>query len=100
MALRSTFLRRSPPVKEILVISLPGIGDTINCTPILQPLERAFPGAHVTALVMYKPCKEVLEANPGIDKVMLWEFLNEGPLSTLKFLLKLRRKKIDLSIMC
>jgi len=100
LALRSTFLRRSPPVKKILVISLPGIGDTINCTPILQPLERAFPGAHVTALVMYKPCKEVLEANPRIDKVILWEFLNEGPLSSLKFLLKLRRKKFDLSVMC
>ena len=91
---------RNPPVKKLLVISLPGIGDTINCTPVFQPLRRAFPGAHATALVMYKPCKEVLETNPHIDQVILWEFLKENPLSSLKFLLKLRRRKFDLSVMC
>ena len=91
---------KNPPVKKILVISLPGIGDTINCTPVFQPLRRAFPGARVTALVMYKPCGEVLETNPHIDQVILWEFLKENPLSSLKFLLKLRRRRFDLSVMC
>jgi len=91
---------KNPPVKKILVISLPGIGDTINCTPVFQPLRRAFPGARVTALVMYKPCREVLETNPHIDQVMLWEFLKENPLVSLKFLLKLRSRRYDLSVMC
>ncbi|MFQ5907036.1 MAG: glycosyltransferase family 9 protein [bacterium] len=86
--------------KSILVISLPGIGDTINCTPVFKPLARAFPKAHVTTLVMYKPCKEVLENNPLIDEIILWEFLKEGALSSLRFLLKLRRRRFDLSIMC
>jgi heptosyltransferase-2 len=90
----------NPAPKSILVISLPGIGDTLNCTPIFKPLASAFPDAQVTALVMYNPCREVLETNPNIDEVILWEFLREGALASLRFLLGLRRRRFDLSIVC
>jgi heptosyltransferase-2 len=86
--------------KRILVISLPGIGDTINSTPIYRPLRRTFPDAHITALVMYGPCREVLETNPFINEVLLWEFLKKGAAASLRFLLQMRRRRFDLSIMC
>jgi len=91
---------KSRQPKSILIISLPGIGDTINCTPVLKPLARAFPEAHVTALVMYKSCKQVLENNPLIDEVIFWEFLKKGLFRSLKFLFGLRKRKFHISIMC
>jgi len=86
--------------EKILVISLPGIGDTINSTPVYRPLSRAYPEAHITALVMYGPCKEVLETNPHINEVILWEFLKRSKSATLGFILEMRRKRFDLSITC
>jgi heptosyltransferase-2 len=93
-------LRLKGHLKKILVISLPGIGDTVNCTPLFKPLRAAFPDARIVALVMYRPCREVLETNPCIDEVLLWEFLKEGTIASLSFLSALRKRKFDLSIMC
>ncbi len=87
-------------LKKIIVISLPGIGDTVNSTPLFKPLRTAFPEAHILALVMYRPCMEVLETNPHIDEVLLWEFMKEGTIASLRFLSRLRRREFDLSIMC
>jgi heptosyltransferase-2 len=91
-------VKRTP--SRILVIALPGVGDTINSTPIYKPLSRAYPDARITALVMYRPCKEVLDTNPQIHEVILWEFLKEGRAASLGFLLGLRRRHFDLSIIC
>jgi heptosyltransferase-2 len=91
---------KSLPIKNIIVIALPGIGDTVNCTPLFKPLKRAFPDAHVTALVMYRTCKEVLDGNPYIDEIILWEFMKEGLISSIGFLRSLRSRGFDVSIMC
>lgn len=86
-------------IKKILVLCLPGIGDTLLFTPALRALRKRFPHAQIWALVMFKGSQEVLEKNPHVDEVLLWEFLKEGAFRSFKFLLDLRRRHFDISIM-
>ena len=86
-------------VGKILVLCLPGIGDTLLFTPALRSLREHFPKAQIWVLVMFQGSREVLEKNPHIDKVILWEFLKQGALRSFKFLLGLRRQRFDVSIM-
>ena len=67
---------------KILVISLAGIGNTLLATPMLELLRKKYPDARITALVMFKGSKELLETNPNIDEVILWD-LSPGVLWTL-----------------
>jgi heptosyltransferase-2 len=86
-------------VKKILVLCLPGIGDTLLFTPALRLLRQHFPGARIWALVMFAGSQQVIEKNPHVDRVILWEFLKEGVLRSWKFLWDLRRQHFDISIM-
>lgn len=86
-------------IRKILVMCLPGIGDTLLFTPALRSLREHFPQAQIWVLVMFKGSKEVLERNPLVDRVLLWEFIKEGAFRSLKFLLGLRRQRFDISIM-
>ncbi len=85
--------------RKILVLCLPGIGDTLLFTPALRLLRGRFPGDRIWALVMFKGSLQVLEKNPHLDRVILWEFLKEGLFRSLKFLRDLRRQRFDISIM-
>ncbi len=86
-------------VRKILVLCLPGIGDTLLFTPALRLLREHFPQAQIWVLVMFKGSREILERNPHIDRILLWEFLREGATRSLRFLLGLRRFRFDISIM-
>ncbi len=84
---------------RILVLCLPGIGDTLLFTPALRFLRRHFPEARIWVLVMFQGSLQVLEKNPHADRIILWEFLKEGFFRSLKFLWSLRRRHFDISIM-
>lgn len=84
---------------RILVLCLPGIGDTLLFTPALRFLRRHFPEARITVMVMFRGSLQVLEENPHADHLILWEFLKEGLFRSLKFLWSLRRQHFDISIM-
>ena len=86
-------------ISKILVLCLPGIGDALLYTPALRSLREHFPKAQIWVLVMFKGSQEVLERNPHVDRVILWEFLKEGALRSFKFLLELRHRRFDISIM-
>ena len=83
---------------KILVLCLPGLGDTLMFTPALRALRAHFPQAQITAIVMYKSSYDVLEGNPHVDEVILWEFIKKGFLKSVAFMLKLRRERFDVSI--
>jgi heptosyltransferase-2 len=90
--------RQGGRIKKILVISLPGIGDTLMFTPALRVLRNNFPDAHITVLVMFEGAREFLARNLNTDEVLCWEFMKKGLGESLKFILGLRRRKFDLSI--
>ncbi|UCE19134.1 MAG: glycosyltransferase family 9 protein [Gemmatimonadota bacterium] len=83
---------------KILVLCLPGLGDTLMFTPALKVLRDHFPDAQIKALVMYKSSFDVLDGNPNLDEVILWEFLKEGSVKSLKFMVRLRKERFDMSI--
>jgi heptosyltransferase II len=82
---------------KILIITLSGIGDALMFTPALKLLRKSLPNAEIDALVMYRGAKEILESNPNFNKVIHFNFLEEGAFKSLKFLFQIR-KKYDASI--
>jgi heptosyltransferase-2 len=77
---------------KILVLALAGIGDALMFTPALKLLRQSLPSAQIDALVMFRGTKEIYETNPNFNKVIHFDFLKEGAVNSLRFVLGLRKK--------
>jgi len=77
---------------KILILALSGIGDALMFTPALKLLRQSLPSSQIDALVMFKGTKEIFEGNPNLNNVIHFDFIKEGTLSSLKFILGLRKK--------
>ena len=84
-------------MKKILIIALSGLGDALMFTPALKLLRKNLPDAQIDALVMFKGVKDIYERNSNINNIHYYNFIDEGILASLNYLLKLR-KKYDYSI--
>ncbi len=82
---------------KILIIALSGIGDALMFTPALKLISNSAPDHEIDVLIMLKGAKDIFERNKNINKVIYFDFLNEGAFNSLKFVLGLR-KKYDASI--
>lgn len=82
---------------RILILALSGIGDALMFTPALGLMRNALPDADIDALVMFKGVKDIYERNPDLNSVIHFDFMKEGIISSIKFLITLR-KKYDASI--
>lgn len=77
---------------KILILALSGIGDALMFIPALKLLRQSLPSAQIDALTMYQGTKEIYETNPYFNKVIHFDFLKEGVLNSLKFVIGLRKK--------
>jgi len=77
---------------KILILALSGIGDALMFTPALKLLRQSLPSSQIDALVMFKGTKEIFEGYPNLNNVIHFDFIKEGTLSSLKFILGLRKK--------
>jgi len=77
---------------KILILALSGIGDALMFTPALKLLRQSLPSAEIDALVMFKGTKEIYETNTNFNEVIQFDFLKEGTLNSLKFVVGLRNK--------
>jgi len=75
-----------------LILALSGIGDALMFTPALRLLRKARPNAQIDVLVMFRGVKDLCESNPDIDKVIYFDFMKEGFINSLRFILSLRGK--------
>lgn len=82
---------------KILILALSGIGDALMFTPALKLLRQSLPNAQIDALVMFKGTKEIYQSNLNFNKVTYFDFLKEGAINSLNFVLTLR-KKYDVTI--
>src|SRR4030065_2294851 len=82
---------------KILIIALSGIGDALMFTPALKLLRKNLPNAEIDVLAMYRGAQEIYSSNPNLNKVIHFNFLEEGAFKSLTFLFQLR-KKYDASI--
>ncbi|MFO7446538.1 MAG: glycosyltransferase family 9 protein [Ignavibacteriaceae bacterium] len=82
---------------KILILALSGIGDALMFTPAIKLMRQHLPGAQIDALVMFKGVKDIYDRNPNLNNVIHFDFLKEGAVKSLFFMLKLR-KKYDVSV--
>lgn len=75
---------------KILILALSGIGDALMFTPALKLLRQSMPSAQMDALVMYKGTKEIFNSNAHLSKVIYFDFMKEGVLNSLRFILSMR----------
>jgi len=59
-----------PPRPRILVVALRRLGDVLLTTPLLRSIRKAWPDAHISALV-FADTAAILEGNPDLDDVIL-----------------------------
>jgi len=97
-----------PAPERILVIRLSAIGDVVMASPLIDALGRTWPEAKISWIVE-DASKPVLQANPGLDELIVWprtrwrELVREKRFwtlirETLKFLKDLRKKNFDMAI--
>ena len=84
--------------EKILVLALPGIGDALLATPMIELLRRAKPEAEIHAFIMFSSTRDMYEHDPFIDKVHHYDFLNASKAGALKFVNDLRKERFDISI--
>lgn len=77
---------------KILIVALSGIGDALMFTPSLKMLRQYSPAATIDALVMFKGAAEIYKDNPHLNNVYHFDFLKEGAINSLKYILRLRKK--------
>lgn len=58
--------------KRILIIRLSAIGDVVVTTPVSRALREALPDAYL-AWVVEGRAREILEGNPYLDEVIVWD---------------------------
>jgi len=57
--------------KNLLLIKIRAMGDTLLATPALSALRRAYPQGRITAMV--SPAgREILEGNPDVDEILIY----------------------------
>lgn len=84
--------------EKILLLALPGIGDALLATPMIQLLREARPNAEIHALVMFTATREMFEHDPAIDRVHYYDFIKGEKRGALLLLRRLRKEKFDVSI--
>ena len=83
---------------KILVISAAGIGDTLIATPFLHEMRANFPNAELDVFVVWKGSRDLLEGNPHLNQIWQKNLLQASIFESTPFLLKLRRRRYDVSV--
>ncbi|MEW6101640.1 MAG: glycosyltransferase family 9 protein, partial [Candidatus Omnitrophota bacterium] len=85
--------------KRILIVRTDRIGDVILSTPVIKAMRDKFPGAYI-AMMVSPYTKEIVEANPYLDDVVLYdkESKHKKWRRSIKFSQRLKKKKFDLAL--
>lgn len=83
-------------MQKILIVNVNWLGDVVLSTPFIRTIRKEFTNAHI-ACVLEPRCKQILENNPYIDEVILYDEkgLHHGLFGKLKFIFLLKNKKFD-----
>ncbi|MDD5439369.1 MAG: lipopolysaccharide heptosyltransferase II [Candidatus Omnitrophica bacterium] len=85
---------------RILIWEPNWIGDVLFSTPFIRTIRMRFPDAYI-ACITVPSCREILEANPRIDEVLLFDerTVNRGIMKKIDFIRELRKKRFDTVIL-
>jgi len=86
-------------IEKILILSIPGIGNTIMITPMIKLIYERIPNAKIVVLVTLTGSKEILEICPFVDEVISVDGrMFHKVIDKLKVILNLRSRKFDVCI--
>ncbi|AKL97923.1 glycosyltransferase family 9 protein [Endomicrobium proavitum] len=92
----SRYLSLNPSAK-ILIVQPSRIGDIIFALPTLAAIKRKYPHAKISWIVDER-CYEILEGNPLLDKIFIWDRTKRSLGYYKKLRKSLRNERFDLSI--
>ena len=83
-------------INKILVVNVNWVGDVLFSTPAIRALRGHFPQAHIACMVVPR-CKEVLELNPHINELIIYDEKGEykGLIGKLKLISALKARHFD-----
>lgn len=86
--------------KRILIFEVNWLGDVLFSTPLLRAVREKFKDAYIACLTVPR-AKEVLEYNPAIDEIIIYDEngLHAGLIGKIRLILSLRKKRFDLAIL-
>ena len=81
---------------RILIVNVNWIGDVLFSTPAIRALRKHFPEAHIACMVVPR-CKEVLELNPHLNELIIYDEKgeNKGLMGKLKIISNLKARRFD-----
>lgn len=82
--------------KRILIVNVNWLGDVLFSTPFIRAVRNNFPHAYIACAVV-PGCKEVLEGNPNIGEIIVYDgkFGQPGLFGAIRFIRLLRRRSFD-----
>ena len=85
------------PFPKILIVQPSRLGDIIFSLPVLAAIKKKYPKARISWVVDER-CAEILEGNPHLEKVFVWDRKKVSLKYYADFFKLLRKEKFDLSI--
>jgi len=81
---------------KILVVNVNWVGDVLFSTPAIKALRKHYPDAHIACMVVPR-CKEILELNPRLNELIIYDEKGEykGLFGKLKLISELKARRFD-----
>ena len=83
-------------MKRILIVNVNWLGDVLFSTPIFKALKKEYPNSYIACMIPER-CREILEGNPNLDEIILFDerAKQKSILSKIRFILNLKKKNFD-----
>jgi lipopolysaccharide heptosyltransferase II len=87
---------RIPELDRILVMNVNWLGDVIFTTPFIKALKGRFPGCFLACMVAPR-CVEILEDNPHVDKIIVYDEFgrHKSPAGKMRLIDSLKRERFN-----
>ena len=82
--------------KRILIVNVNWLGDVLFSTVSIKAIRRRFPESFIASMVVPR-CKEMLEGNPNLDEIIIFDEEGEhkGIIGKIKFIFLLKKRHFD-----
>lgn len=82
--------------QRILIINVNWLGDVLFTTPFIKAIKKKFPDSRIACLVVPR-CKDLLETNPNIDEVIIYDEdgSHKSLLGKLRLISVIKKAKFD-----
>ena len=81
---------------RLLIVNVNWVGDVLFSTPAIRALRKRYPAAHIACMVVPR-CKEVLELNPHLNELIIYDEKGEykGLMGKLRLISALKARSFD-----